>query len=225
MTDITNEANNGREAGRPSTGRKVADAVSHLLSWVMVPMLMPVYSIMLIFGLTLLDYLPLSSKIWTTVIIFVINVLLPMVLFLLLRIFGLLSDPGINNRKERYIPYAITIVAYLSTAFYLWSKGAPQLVWLFYCGGAVAAAINLLVNFGWKISAHAAAAAGVVALLVRLMTLPASSPATLGWLIAFIASGGALGSARVWLGRHTVWQVMAGYAVGFFSVYLITMIE
>ena len=39
----------------------------------------------------------------------------------------------------------------------------------------------------------------------------------IGLLIA-IGLSGILGTARVWLGRHTAWQVIAGYAVGFLSV-------
>ena len=35
---------------------------------------------------------------------------------------------------------------------------------------------------------------------------------------------GLLGSARIWLGRHTVWQVVAGYAVGFCSVFFLMMV-
>ena len=48
-------------------------------------------------------------------------------------------------------------------------------------------------------------------------------PELFGWLIAPIIVSGLLGSARVWLGRHTVWQVLAGYAVGFCSVFFLTM--
>ena len=50
------------------------------------------------------------------------------------------------------------------------------------------------------------------------------NPDVLIWLIAAVACAGLTGSARLWLGRHTLGQVLSGYAVGFCSVYFLTMI-
>ena len=57
---------------------------------------------------------------------------------------------------------------------------------------------------------------------IRMEWMP--SDGILAWTVVWVLLAGILGSARVWLGRHTVGQVMAGYAVGFLSVYLLTMI-
>ena len=64
----------------------------------------------------------------------------------------------------------------------------------------------------------------VVALMVRIRMEWMPSDGILAWTVVWVLLAGILGSARVWLGRHTVGQVMAGYAVGFLSVYLLTMI-
>ena len=82
----------------------------------------------------------------------------------------------------------------------------------------------LLINFRWKISAHAAGVAGVVALLIRIIRDGLPQDGAFLWLLIAIGLSGILGTARVWLGRHTAWQVIAGYAVGFLSVILMTLL-
>lgn len=198
------------------------DMLSTLLSWILVPLLMPVYGMLLLFDLTLLSYAPSASKWGFTLIVFLINCVVPMLLVLLLKRVGLVQDYGLNGRKERLIPYIITVAAMGFTAWYMWIKGAPLWIAMFFAGGGVAALINLFVNLRWKISAHAAGIAGVVAMLVHVAHIgfrPDNAPLT--WLIVWTILAGLLGTARVWLGKHTVWQVMAGYAVGFCSVYFL----
>lgn len=204
---------------------KIADGVSHLLSWVLVPLLMPVYGLILAFSLSILDVAPMGMRIIFTLIVGGTCVVVPMVLVLILKKFGLIDDVGLNGRQERLIPYIITIVCFGFTAWFMASKGAPLWLWLFFAGGAVATAINTIVNFWWKISAHAAGIAGVVALLIRIEKDGSAEPELFIWLIITIILAGLLGSARVWLGRHTVWQVLAGFAVGFCSVFFLTMIR
>ncbi len=208
-------------------GRRETDPVSRiasLLSWILVPLMMPVYATMLLFGLSPLAAAPFGTKTVVTLIILAINVALPMMLVYLLKLFGIVRDVGLNERKERLIPYIITMVALSGSAWFMASKGAPLWIVMFYAGGAAAAFVNFVVNFRWKISAHAAGIAGVVAMLVRMRMEWLPSDGIFVWTIVWVLLAGILGSARVWLGRHTAWQVLAGYAVGFLGVYLLTML-
>lgn len=204
---------------------KVADGVSHFLSWALVPLLMPVYGLMFAFGLSILDVAPLGMRIRFTLVAAAICVLVPIILILLLKKMGLIEDVGLNQQKERLIPYIITLVCFGGTAWFMAAKGAPLWLSLFFAGGALATLICTIVNFWWKISAHAAGIAGVVALLIRIEKDASAEPELFFWLILTIALTGLLGSARVWLGRHTVWQVLAGYVVGFCCVFFLTMIH
>lgn len=208
-----------------SDGEKVITGISHFLSWALVPLLMPVYGLILAFGLSILDIIPMGMRIGFTLIVAGICVVIPMALILLLKKFGIIEDVGLNGRKERLIPYILTITSFGVTAWFMASKGAPLWLSLFFAGGAVAALINTIINFWWKISAHAAGIAGVVALLIRIEKEGSAEPELFFWLILSIALTGLLGSARVWLGRHSVWQVLAGYVVGFCSVFFLTMIH
>ena len=204
---------------------KLADNISHFLSWVLVPILMPVYGILFIFRLSILDVIPANLQTAVTFVIAGINFFAPMLLIFLLKLIGVVQDVGLNGQKERLIPYIITALCYGGSAWFVASRGAPVWVAMFFCGGVVASLVNMAINFKWKISAHAAAIAGVVALLIRLQRDVAVEPQLFTWLIITVGAAGLLGSARVWLGRHTVWQVLAGYAVGFCSVFFMMYIH
>ncbi|MDE6650276.1 MAG: phosphatase PAP2 family protein [Muribaculaceae bacterium] len=197
---------------------------ANVISWVFVPLLMPVYGIILIFSLSFLSLAPFHSKLIFTLIVFGANFVVPLLLVLLLKKMGMIEDVGLNGRKERLIPYVITIVCLAGTAVFLYLKMAPIWVAMFYAGGAVAGLINLIVNFRWKISAHAAGIAGLVAMLIQITKEGSASDAMTWWIVVSIIVAGLLGSARIWLGRHTLMQVLAGSAVGFLSVWTLSLI-
>ncbi|MDE5840921.1 MAG: phosphatase PAP2 family protein [Muribaculaceae bacterium] len=197
---------------------------ANVISWIFVPLLMPVYGIMLIFSLSFLSLAPFHSKLIFTLIVFGANFVVPLLLVLLLKKMGMIEDVGLNGRKERLIPYVITIVCLVGTAVFLYMKMAPLWVAMFYAGGAVAGLINLIVNFRWKISAHAAGIAGLVAMLIQITKEGPASAGMTWWIVVSIIIAGLLGSARIWLGRHTLMQVLAGSAVGFLSVWTLSLI-
>lgn len=209
----------------PTAGERFATVISTAISWLMVPLMMPVYGILLIFGLSILTYIPTTPKVMFTLIVAAINVVIPSLLVVTLRRMGVVQDLGLNGRRERLIPYIITAVCLAGTAWLLWQKHFPLWVSMFYAGGALGAVVELIVNLRWKISAHAAGIAGVVALLIRMQHEAYVDPRLFTWLIVSIACAGLVGSARLWLRRHTLAQVLAGYAVGFCSVYFLTLIQ
>lgn len=207
----------------PTETERLITLVSHFLSWALVPMLMPVYGIMFCFGLTVLAFTGAGTKLAFISITFAFNVVIPAIIVLLLKRFGLVDDLGLNNRKERFIPYIVCIVCLIGTALFMHFKGAPQFLFMFFLGGAAAGIIEVIVNRWWKISVHAAGIAGIVALLLHILQFEYTLPDTLTWLMISLGAAGLLGSARIWLGRHTLWQVLAGYAVGFCGVYFLML--
>ncbi len=207
-----------------ATWQRVADRIANVLSWVLVPLLMPLYATILVFNLSILQFNTVSTK-WTfCLLVFCITAVVPMLLVLMLKKLGIVQDLGLNGRKERLYPYLITILSLAGAGWFMLSKGAPLWCGMFYFGGALTGVVNMLINFRWKISAHAAAIAGVVALLVCLSREGIPHPHIDVWISCTIALAGLLGSARVWLGRHTVLQVLAGSAVGFLCVFFLTLI-
>lgn len=209
----------------PEERYSVITAVSHFLSWVLVPMLMPVYGTLMAFNLSILNFAPTYQKWIFTLIVAAINIMVPALAILLLKRLGVVNDVDLNQRRERTVPYIVVILCMAATAIFFWIKGAPIWLVMFFAGGAAAGIIELSVNFRWKISAHSAGIAGIVALLIRILQTGVAMPSTLAWLMVTIALTGLLGSARIWLGRHTIWQVAGGMTVGFCCVYFLTMIH
>lgn len=231
-TDVTDNSDINNVSDTPDTysfedftpAEKTISQCAHIISWLLVPLLMPVYGIILIFNLSILSLSPTATKFVFTLIVFGINFIFPMLMVLLLKKMRLIDDVGLNGRKERLIPYIISTVCLGGTAWLLWDKGVPMWVAIFYAGGALAALINMIVNFKWKISAHAAGIAGIVAMLIQITKEGFPVPGMTLWIAGSILLAGILGSARVWLGRHTLMQVLAGSAVGFISVWGLSLL-
>ena len=207
-------------AGDMTEGERFLTGVSNFLSWIFVPMMMPVYGAIIAFTLSILSFNMLSVRVLFIGLVAGINLMLPISVIIILKRVGVLSDYGVNRRSERSLPYLIGIVCLIATAVLLYFKHAPLWFVAFYVGGALAGIIELLVNLRWKISAHAAGVAGVVALLSYLVLYDFTLPSAFGWLVASVAIAGLVGSARILLGKHSVWQVLAGYAVGFAAIYI-----
>lgn len=209
----------------PTEVESAVTSASHVLSWVLVPLLMPVYGVMLAFGLSILSFTGFGTRVAFTAIVAAFNVAIPAVLVLLLKKLGFVKDVGLNEQKERFLPYVICILCLMGTALFMAYKRAPEWLTMFFLGGALAGIVEVIINRWWKISVHAAGIAGIVALLIHMMLGEYAAPATQVWLLISVGLAGLLGSARIWLGRHTLGQVLAGYAVGFSGVFFMMMLS
>lgn len=198
--------------------------ISEILSVLFSPLLVPTYGMILAAFLTILRYLPVNLLCTAVGITFVITCLIPVSIIMALFQSGMVSDPGLNERKERYLPYGAVVLCYLGCGFFFFKASAPLWLPMFFAGAALATVINVAVNYWWKISAHAAAMGGLVALLFRIVASHYALYNMNLWLSTVIILAGAVMTARVYLGRHTLWQVLAGCANGFICVYLMSML-
>lgn len=198
--------------------------VSHILSWVFSPLLTPTYGMIAIFTMTPLRYAPLRSIIIVTSVIFSLTAILPGLTVWLLTRYGDVADMALSRRKDRLYPYIIIIAALVAAGFYLRITGTELWIPAFFWGAAVAATINFIINYWWKISAHGAGMGGLAALLAVLTRYSLPSLDVWVWMLAAIAVCGLLASARVWLGRHTPMQTIAGTLVGFICVFVAEII-
>ncbi|MDE6122958.1 MAG: hypothetical protein K2F76_06915 [Duncaniella dubosii] len=199
--------------------------ISEILSAVFSPLLVPTYGMVLAAFLTILRMLP-SNLLWTAIgITFVITCLVPVSAIVALYRSGVIKDPALNNRTERFIPYGVVVLCYLGCGFFFYKASAPFWLPMFFAGGALATVISTVVNCWWKISAHAAAMGGLVALVFRIVASHYALFNMNVWLSGVIIAAGLVMTARVYLSRHTLWQVLAGCANGFLCVYLMSMIH
>jgi len=91
---------------------------------------------------------------------------------------------------------------------------------MFMVGSAITVVMMAMINLKWKISAHMAGIGGIVALVYQLHVQGLSAFDLLWLLCLTVMVAGALGSARLALKRHDLWQVLAGFSVGFLCVSL-----
>lgn len=197
--------------------------VSQILSYIFSPLLVPTYGMILASFLSVLSVLSARVLCTTVAITFVITCVIPACGIMAMYKTGFLTDPSVNVRTERSLPYALTILCYVGCCFFLYRAGAPSWLTMFYAGGGAAVLINAVVNLKWKISAHAAAMGGLVAMLFRIAAMHQSVVDLNIWISAVVVLAGAVMTARVYLQRHTLMQVIAGCANGFLCVWLLTM--
>lgn len=218
-SDSTPATPTPRTAPDPKAARIAASAFSSIFS----PLLVPTYGVILALWLTFLVYLPAGMR-WTVVAVtFVSTCILPLTAIIALWKLGMIRDPQLNNRTERTVPYVVTGLCYLGCGLFFATNDAPSWLWALMIGGAIATMVCIIVNMRWKISAHMAAMGGLLALMFRIAASGMEAVRFDGWLSMAVIVAGCVGSSRVFLERHTLWQVIAGTAVGFLCVFILSM--
>ncbi|MGW4639611.1 phosphatase PAP2 family protein [Sphaerisporangium sp. NPDC004334] len=148
---------------------------------------------------------PAAAGLWWGVFASIFGGIAPYALVLWRVRTGQAGDRHITRREQRLVPLIISIVMVLSGIVILVLGGAP---------GAVLAVQVALLGLGvtmapitrrWKISFHAAVAAGTVAILAAEFGPVAAWSSPLVVLVAW---------SRVSLADHTVKQTIAGAVVG-----------
>lgn len=197
--------------------------LARIISNVFSPLLVPTYGVWLALTTTYLAVASTKVRWGVTAATFIITCVFPGLFILALWKLGKLSDPGLNKRTERTVPYLITIASYIGFGVYLWSAHAPIWLVMFAAGAALSAVVATVVNRWWKISAHMTAMGGLMALVCRIAIGDIAVTHMLGWAVVVAMLCGAVGSARLILNRHTPLQVAAGFANGFICVFLLSL--
>jgi membrane-associated phospholipid phosphatase len=177
------------------------------------PLLMLTYAAILLVTCTYLSVLPTSAK-WIIVgEVFLLSCLLPNLCILLLYKLKIVGHWALRDRTDRALPLLINAIAYGVCTWTLSRQGLPQWVLSFYSGATILAFLCWAISFWWKISAHAAGISGATMVTFILYSLfPLTFPLWLPLLLVCLT--GLLCSIRVYLGRHTMAQVIAGTLLG-----------
>lgn len=202
-------------------------AIARFFSIVFSPFFIPTYGVYIGLFCTLMALAPIAARIYVTLIICGITCIVPALAIYFLHKLNFVTDWNISKQRERFIPYIIAVLSYLAAAFCLYRANAPLWLRLYMIGGVVAVVILIIINQWWKISAHMTAIGGLMALCFRILNLNiATSGLCMSWVtLSVIMIAGILGSSRLYLGRHSLGQVLAGTACGFLCVYFITAIH
>lgn len=198
--------------------------LAHIISFVFSPLLVPTYAVWLVLATSVLSYTPLSTRVGVTLASFLLTCIFPLIAIGVMWKIGYISEPGLNKRTERTVPYVITALSYVACGIYLWRVNAPMWFVMFIGGALLATIISIVVNRWWKISAHMAAMGGLLAILVRIAISGLAVTPMLWIIILAIVACGAVATARLILERHTLGQVTAGFLNGFLCVIILSFL-
>lgn len=196
--------------------------LSNFFSFVFSPLLVPTYGVALALWCSVLTFIPTLMKWRLLALVFGLTAVIPGSVVAFMKWRGMVSDMGLNNQKDRPVPYMVVCASYLVLAWCLHAARFPSWLQLFICGAALATVISLVVNVWWKISAHLAAMGGLIGLMLRIVHNQVGVGNLLTMTLIVVLAAGVVGTSRVWLGRHTVGQVYAGALNGALCVYLIS---
>ncbi len=202
-----------REIKRHMKGRLANQLVAQLARWISTvihPFTLVVPTLVLVAWLASTPFWAALG--WTLLSIPV--AILPPFLFLVFHVSrGQVSDWDVSIREQRHGMYIVALASISLLLLVFVGFGAPRVLQACLFAALAAYGVGSLINqAGMKISIHATAAAGSAAVLFYVAP-------TVGLVAALAAL--AAGWSRVYLRRHTVLQVVAGWLVAVLCVSLV----
>ena len=188
--------------------------LSKILSYLFHPLLMTTWFTLLLLYTNPFSFAGLSSGI-VIAVIFINTFMFPAISILLMRKLGFIEDLEMPDHKQRIIPLVASII------FYVWAYLAtrkinfPYMMGVFMMGVLVSLFASFVINVFYKVSLHMV---GVSGALTAIMLLVFVCPSDLSYyFLAMILLTGAVASARLYLGAHTMKEVYVGFLVGMFG--------
>lgn len=198
------------------TQKQLLTRSSLAISFLFHPLIIPTWgAVLLFFGHSLMSALPIGIKWFLTGVIVLNTLVAPMLCIWLLKLFHLIPDLKLWEQRYRIIPLIIVLVSYLSCSLMLSDVMMALLLRRFLYAAMACVILVLIITPFWKISLHMTAMGGLLAFLsaLNLTGLGVYSYT----IVIFILLAGILASARLWLGSHNLWQVIAGFVGGYLS--------
>jgi len=207
--------------------------IAQIISWVFLPLFMPIYALLILMFIpsredflindNSLYFLPYQSKIAILIIYFIFSILAPGLTLLALKSRGVVSTIDIDDRKERLIPLLITalycLILYLFFIFKASNAYMPKYIFALPLAGFITIGLFAWINIYTKISLHACGAGILTGLIFAYCANSIFFNFNL-LMIAIFVTGFVL-SARMYLNKHTLHQVLYGFAGSALIVFFI----
>lgn len=199
---------------------------ARIISWVFLPLFVPMYVLLMTLYIpSNQDYysnhdclylLPSDYK-WGLIYMFAIfSTIAPGLSYIALYSTKIISTVEMDDRRERTLP--ILIMFFYCMALYgvfMFKVGGdilPKFILALPLSGALVTALFAVMNRWRKVSIHSGAMGIASGYLIAYMVQHAEYAF---WMlpVAIVASGAVM-SARVYLGKHTMFEVVAGWVTG-----------
>ena len=202
---------------------KIYTYTASIISGLFHPIIAPFYGFLILLDSSVLKVLPDLYRFYLLLIVLVFTTIIPVIFIFILKKLNMITSVALRERKERLIPYIIIILCYVFCTAMLFKFKLPGWSMGMIIGSIFSLITLLIINTKWKISAHATGVGGILACLFYLYFY--QSTISIDFLTISILVAGAVGSSRVYLGRHTLGQVLAGYLNGFAWVLLLILLN
>ena len=188
---------------------------ANVVSYITHPIFMPSVMAYVLYLLSPISFVQYDDKALPMVFIQIIvgTVFFPLVVVLVARGLGFVQSVQMKTQKERIIPLIATMIFYWWVSHVFKSNDAPVILQVLLRGAYWAIIVLFICSIFFKISMHTMAAGGMLGILTRLMMM---SPVEMSIpLFAGIFIAGLIGTARLLLGAHTVFEIVVGYILGY----------
>lgn len=201
--------------------------LSVFISWVFMPLLMPMYGLILALFLPTISLsatvekgsmymMPLAHKLYILMLYFVLTCLAPAFSLIILKKNNAVTSVELPIKEERKWPIILMAIYCCILGLFLYFQ-LPHAVLNHFIftlpwAGFFCSCFALLINKWYKISLHAMGAGILFGFIVCYYQQQIIFP--FGVLIAVPLCGGLIMSARVKLKVHSLEQVLTGYLVG-----------
>lgn len=190
-----------------------------VVSFVLQPLLMPTFGIILLVLSPLGMYFHATWKWFAVVGTFLFTALMPAAPILVMLRNGQIKDLYISKKEQRTMPYLFSLIAYFFWTLFMWRILKMP---LFLVGMGIGSTLSLvvitLINRRWKISAHLSGIGGLTGGIFGYAYFLGINP--LGFLILMLMLSALTALSRIELKAHTPGQTLAGFTVGFMLVFL-----
>jgi len=161
--------------------------------------------------------------------------MLPAFSLLMLRQLEFVPSIELENREDRIIPFIVTGIFYIGLAvfFVKTPNHSPHILTVFILGATIGLWLSFLINLFTKISIHAVAIAGFLAIVILCMqqlefdrvlidlgSIGAIDLTMRSLLMIVILFTGIVGTSRLLLKAHEPFQIYFGYFIGFLSQFI-----
>lgn len=185
--------------------------LSKLLSYLFHPLLMATWFVLLLLHTNPYSFAGMSTKV-VVAVVFINTFMFPAIAILLMRKLGFVSSLEMPDHKQRIIPLVATIIFYVWAYLAIKKINFPFVMGVFMMGTLVSLFIAFFINVFSKISLHMV---GISGALTAVMLLVMISPVDIGYyFIGTIVLTGAIATARLYLGAHTMKEVYMGFLTG-----------
>lgn len=170
---------------------------------------------LVLFGVPEASTIPEEFKFRLFFMIVLSTLLIPMITIIGLRLSGKVKSLHMPEKKDRLVPFLITCIYFVMTAFFLYSQSElDPILWQGMTVITFAVIVLSLVTLFWKMSAHMTGVGGLLAVVLVLGKIFSTFEVVYPLLLALVLSG-MVATSRLYLNAHRPAEVYAGFLVGF----------